>query len=188
MSVRVVLIRELQSLDIPQVKLFTDKWIGNNYYSIPEIENNLSQSQLGDQSCSFIALKEDEIVGVRLTLAPGKWIGTSQRGLTPQKWGAPLDKAAYFKSLFIAENFQGRGLGKELSSKSIEKLRQMGAKAIICHSWLESPHNSSQRYLAKMGFSEVASHPLYWKPIDYLCVRCSPKRCECTAIEMIKYI
>ena len=52
----------------------------------------------------------------------------------------------YFKSLFIHEDYQGAGLGKTLSHKA-SVLKEMGAHAVLCHSWMESPKNSSQRYL-----------------------------------------
>src|SRR5690606_25552492 len=110
------------------------------------------------------------------------------RGLTPDRWQVKPEQMAYFKSLFVAKKFQAAGMGKRLSLESIELLKKCGAKAVLCHSWLESPNNSSQRYLLKLGFEEIARFPKFWYPIDYVCTRCGPKRCECTAVEMVKYI
>ena len=95
---------------------------------------------------------------------------------------------SYFKSLFVSGDYQQQGLGKTLSTKSIELLKQMGAEAILCHSWLESPGNSSQKYLQRMGFTDVTTHEKFWYPVDYHCTRCGPAKCVCTAIEMIKKI
>ena len=97
-------------------------------------------------------------------------------------------KMSYFKSLFVSGDYQQQGLGKTLSTKSIELLKQMGAEAILCHSWLESPGNSSQKYLQRMGFTDVTTHEKFWYPVDYHCTRCGPAKCVCTAIEMIKKI
>lgn len=181
------MIRALEFSDLENVKAFTDRWIGENYYSIAELKEGLEFSQKGHLNASLIAVEKQELVGVRLTYAPGNWTKKA-KGISPQLWRVSEQVVAYFKSLFIHEDFQKKGIGRELSSRSMEILKEMGAKAIICHSWLESPGNSSQIYLQKMGFEEVARHEKFWSPIDYHCTRCGPDRCICTAVEMIKYL
>ncbi|MCO4792765.1 MAG: GNAT family N-acetyltransferase [Bacteriovoracaceae bacterium] len=181
-------IRPLTIDDLEAVRVFTDKWIGENYFSLEELERIYSWSQMGDSSASFLAMDGDIIAGARLTYAPGQWINPETRGLTPDNWNVPKEKAAYFKSLFVSGDYQQKGIGKNLSDTSIRILREMGAEAILCHSWLESPGNSSQKYLQKMGFEGVCEHKKFWFPIDYECTRCSPDRCICTAMEMIKYL
>lgn len=182
-----MMIRELAPTDIAGVKSFTDRWIGENYYSNEELQESLEFSKKNNLNASLVAVEGDKIVGVRLTYAPGAWTKKA-RGITPAGWKVAQNEVAYFKSLFIHEEFQKMGIGRRLSSQSIEILKQMGARAIICHSWLESPGNSSQKYLQKMGFEEVARHEKFWYPIDYQCTRCGPARCVCTAVEMIKYL
>ena len=174
--------------DLDQLVSFTDKWIGANYYSKENLRNLLLQGIKGNINASLVAVDGDKIVGARITLAPGEWIQDYSGKITPAKWDLSKNKVAYFKSLFIDEEYQGQGLGKKLSGKSIENLQMMGAKGIICHSWLESPNNSSQRYLEKMGFIPIENHPKFWHEIDYLCTRCAPKRCVCTACEMLLLI
>ncbi len=182
-------LRSFEPTDIEAINVFTDQWIGVNYYSREEIGEILQLSRLGKLNASFGAFDNSgELIGVRLTFAPGLWREKKGRGLSPDLWNIAPDTVAYFKSLFVREDFQQIGVGRQLSEKSIEVLREMGAKAILCHSWLESPGNSSQAYLAKMDFVPVARHPLYWHEIDYLCTRCGPARCVCTAMEMIKYL
>ncbi|PIP91675.1 MAG: GNAT family N-acetyltransferase [Bdellovibrionales bacterium CG12_big_fil_rev_8_21_14_0_65_38_15] len=177
-------VRSLRDNDLEQIKQFTDQWIGNDYYDLNSIRTILLQSK----GCSLGAFRDGHLGAVRLTLAPGTWVEEFDRGLTPSKWKIPANQMAYFKSLFVAKDFQANGLGVHLSLESIELLKMLGAKGIICHSWLESPNNSSQRYLSKLGFEAVAEFPKFWFPIDYDCTRCAPKRCECTAMEMVKYI
>ncbi|MCR9204729.1 MAG: GNAT family N-acetyltransferase [Halobacteriovoraceae bacterium] len=179
----------LTRAELPAVKAFTDQWIGKDYYEISELEGLYDASLIEDsgatESCSYLALCDGELAGVRLSFAPGKWEGLITRGLTPTVWGVDFSQMAYFKSLFVAEKFQGKGIGISLSQKSLETLKKGGAKGVLCHSWLESPGNSSQRYLKKFGFEEVKKHPKFWFPIDYECTRCAPERCVCTASEMI---
>lgn len=167
------------------VKIFSDQWIGRNYFSVAELQEYFLQSQKDGLNASLLAWSGDRLVGVRLTLAPGCWILPEMR-ITPSLWKVPPERVGYFKSLFVDEEFRAQGIGQELSKRSQRILERQGALAVVTHSWLESPLNSSQRYLLKAGFSEVAQHEKFWQAIDYECTRCSPKRCECTAVEMIK--
>lgn len=181
-------ILEILDSDLPEIKSFCDFWIGPNYYQLPELQKSLAYSLKNNLNASFLVRNNSsKVVAIRLTYAPGEWV-YSARGLTPHLWQSNPQKTAYFKSLFVHEDYQQLGLGRALSEASINVLLRMGAEAIICHSWLESPGNSSQKYLLKMGFNQINKHPKFWNPIDYDCPRCAPKRCECTAIEMIKYL
>lgn len=181
-------IRPLTENDLENVRLFTDKWIGENYFSLDELQKIFEWSEKDGQTASFLAVDGETIAGARLTYAPGVWINPETRGLSSELWKTTTGQTAYFKSLFVSGDYQQKGIGKKLSETSIQVLRDMGAEAILCHSWLESPGNSSQKYLQKMGFETVKEHKKFWFPIDYECTRCSPDRCVCTAMEMIKYL
>lgn len=171
--------------DLAAVKAFTDRAIGQNYYSAEELAQIFERSRSGSAMCSLLLENAaGEIHGIRITYPPGGWEKGKGKGLSPEKWGVPFSKTAYFQSLFIDPALSGHGWGGRLSRRSIEILRDLGASAIVCHSWKESPHDSSGRYLRGLGFETVAVHPLYWKDVDYTCTRCG-KPCLCTAEEMI---
>lgn len=174
----------LKSSDLTDVKTFTDQWIGKGYFSLEELKDILSKSTKSNLTASLIARSGGHVVGVRLSLAPHSWIEPGLR-IATEKWGVPIEKVGYFKSLFVAEEFRGRGVGRRLSQLSKEILVQQGTSAIVTHSWLESPGNSSQEHLLRQGFVEVCRHEKFWEAIDYQCSRCSPRRCSCTAVEMI---
>ena len=80
-----IVYRPLGSLDIQQVKLFTDRWIGANYYSTKEVQAIFEQSQKNGLNASFLAFFENRLIGVRLTLAPGIWIN-DLKNISPQLW------------------------------------------------------------------------------------------------------
>lgn len=181
------LIRPVCADDICAIQQFTDQWIGTNYFSFNELEEVLELSRHQGKTTSLGAFYQGELAAIRLTFAPGKW-QNKVRGQSQEKWNVDPQSVAYFKSLFVAGDHQAQGLGKILSNQSMEIVKELGGKAILCHSWMESPNNSSMRYLDKMGFEQVAVHPLYWNPIEYDCTRCAPIRCQCTAAEMIKYL
>ena len=181
-------IRPLTAADLDRAKEFADRAIGANYYSRAELAEILERSEKNGRACSLILVDEGGLIrGIRITYPPGKWSHGKGKGLSPELWRVPLAEAAYFQSLFIDESLTGHGWGKKLSGESLKILRDLGAQAVVCHSWKESPNDSSGRYLRSLGFEVVATHPLYWKEVDYVCTRCG-KPCLCTAEEMIKYL
>lgn len=177
-------IRPLLKSDLPAIKELTDQTIGLNYYSLTELEEIYEKSQFQTQMCTLILEMDGKIEGVRITYPPGQWNHGKGQGLNPNQWPHPMEKMAYFQSLFITEPLTGLGYGKELSLEAIKILRSIGARGVVCHSWKESPHNSSGRYLRSLGFQLIATHPLYWNKVDYTCSRCG-KPCLCTAEEMV---
>lgn len=186
-------IYRLERSDLERLKEFTDVQIGAGYYSMKELEDifdrSFALSPDGEmQMCSRILKDGDEILGVRFTYPPGKWSHGKGSGLQVAKWPHGLDQTGYFQSLFLSEKVQGQGWGAKLSLDSIEVLKRVGARGVVCHSWKESPFNSSTKYLEKMGFEKIGEHPLYWQHVDYNCTRCLKPPCQCTAIEMYKSI
>lgn len=177
------IIRPFEKSDIAAVKQFTDEAIGTNYYSLQELEEIFQKSLAHKTMCTLLLEIQGKIQGVRITYPPGKWSKGKGKGLSPQLWPHPMDETAYFQSLFIAEQLTGHGYGKQMSLQAIQILKEIGAKGIVCHSWKESPNDSSGRYLRSLGFTLIATHPLYWKEVDYVCTRCG-KPCLCTAEEM----
>jgi ribosomal protein S18 acetylase RimI-like enzyme len=178
-------IRPLLMSDLEALHRFTDREIGAGYYSFAEIEEVFEKSRLRDVMHSLVLIDEDgTIAGMRITYPPGKWSQGKGSGLHPEKWPYPLEQTAYFQSLFLASSLQGQGWGGRMSRAALAILRLEGTKGVVCHSWKESPHGSSTRYLQKLGFALIAEHPQYWKNVPYLCTRCLTPPCLCTAQEM----
>lgn len=191
---REFLISPFEENHISAVLPFTDRWIGENYFSESDLIRLINESRapvpdLGNReiSASCLAWQGQKLIGVRISLAPGRW----EKGTIPflnSQWPIKGIEVGYFKTLFVHGDFRGLGIGQRLSQASMVILRQQGAKGIVSHSWLESPGNSSQNYLLKNGFVEIGRHPLFWNRLDYKCVRCQPEACQCTAVEMFKIL
>jgi hypothetical protein len=178
-------VRPMESRDLTAIREFTDREIGAGYYSASELEDIFKRSQMNGIMCSLLLVDaRDAVVGIRFTYPPGQWVHGKGNGLEPHKWPHGLKDTAYFQSIFLSNKVQGDGWGAKISMQSLERLREVGAKGVVCHSWKESPNNSSTRYLLKLGFQAVAEHKLYWKDIDYNCTRCLKPPCQCTAQEM----
>lgn len=183
--VQMLKIRPLEHQDLGALRTFTDHEIGAGYYSEQELEDIFRRSQKKGVMCTLLLEdSEGNIKGVRITYPQGQWQKGKGHGLNPQKWPHPADETAYFQSLFISGDLQGQGWGGKLSEKALGILREIGAKGVVCHSWKESPNNSSTRYLQKLGFAVIAEHKEYWRDVDYNCTRCLKPPCLCTAIEM----
>ncbi len=181
-------IRPLHLDDLTQIKVFTDATIGENYFSLEELNECYQKSLLNGVMYSFVLVDaNNKIQGLRLAYPPGSWSKGKGAKLRPELWKVAQDKAGYFQSLFLSAEVQGLGWGPQLSEAAIKCLKAIGTEAIVTHAWQESPNNSSIRYLTKFGFEPVATHPNYWIDVDYTCVR-DGKPCRCTAVEMIKYL
>lgn len=171
--------------DVGQVKSFADANIGQGYFSEAELEAIYHRSQKGGLQCSLVLEDEQHrIRGVRITYPPGHWPHGKRNGLSPRKWGVEFKDVAYFQSLFLDPPLTGQGWGPRLSRHAIQVLLRLGTKAVVAHSWKESPHASSGRYLRALGFTSVATYPNYWRNTGASCVRCG-QLCDCTAEEMI---
>ncbi len=177
-------IHELKMDDLPALKYFTDREIGAGYYSLQELGEIFERSWFLGRTASLVLKHKDRICGVRFSYPQGQWSQGKGSGLTPKLWPYAQSETAYFQSLFLAPEVQAAGWGVRLSQASADILRKMGARGILCHSWKESPHNSSRRYLDKMGFEMIAEHPFYWEHVNYNCPKCLKPPCQCTAQEM----
>lgn len=182
---RMLKIRPFRENDLEAVRLFTDREIGAGYYQLSELQDIFERSKAGNVICSLLLENTDgEIRGVRISYPPGKWQKGKGKGLCPEKWPHAVSDTAYFQSLFIANELQGQGWGGRISMQALLALKEVGAKGVVCHSWKESPNDSSTRYLKKLGFELIQEHREYWKEVDYECTRCGQPPCLCTAQEM----
>jgi len=174
----------MQHTDLNKVKRFTDREIGQDYYSIDELETIFKRSQKNGVICSLVLEKGEEIFGIRLSYPPGLWEKGKGQGLNSHRWPHLVSETGYFQSLFLSSEVQGNGWGGKLSREALKLLRLTGAKGVVCHAWKESPHNSSTKYLKKLHFKSMGEHPKYWRDLDYRCTRCGDPPCLCTAEEM----
>lgn len=180
-----LVIRPLLAADLEAVRRFTDREIGEGYFSMRELEGIFERSQAGGVMHSLVLVDNDgEIHGVRITYPPGKWQKGKGQGLSPERWPHRLESTAYFQSIFVSSRLHGRNWGGQMSRLSLERLRSAGAKGVVCHSWKESPHHSSFKYLTKLGFQLINEYPEYWRNVPYNCTRCLQPPCLCTAQEM----
>lgn len=164
----------------------SDKVIGKNFIQKKDLIEFFEEPRSINKQCSLILLNhKNEILGARITFAPLNWTPSIiKKSLSPQLF--PQAGLAYFKTLIVDPSLQGLGWGPKLTKMSINYLKTLGATSAICHCWKESPENSAAKYLLKLGFNPIGEIKNFWQDIDYDCVVCMPKKCNCTAIEMKK--
>lgn len=177
-------------VEVQKLLAFCDKEIGKGYYGINDLQKillNSKQAGLNASLLAYTAAPEKRIIGARFSPAPGKWKDEKKtQNFTPELWPVPPESVAYFKSVFVAPEFQKSGLGSLMSSQSIEIIKKMNGKGIVCHASMNSPNNSSIKYLTKLGFFPIKEHEFFWSSIDYDCTHCLVNPCECKAMEMFK--
>lgn len=179
-------LRAMQLEDAATVSLLADRLAGVDYYPPDLVRAYIERATTPLATTAYVALKGARMVGFRFAFPPGRWQAGRGRGLTPTRWPHPLEATAYFQSCFVDPDCMGTGLGRKLALLALTDLEHLGARAVVAHSWKESPHDSSRRYLNRLGFHRVAEHPGYWAEVDYLCSGCQTRPCVCTALEMVK--
>jgi GNAT superfamily N-acetyltransferase len=178
-----VTIRAMTPADAGPVSALADRLIGDAYYTPESVAETIKLSTSNGQPFSYLALANEEPVAFRFVLPPGRWDHGRGEGLAPERWPARLEETAYFQSCFVDQAMMGHGIGRRLAHRALADLKAAGARAVVAHSWKESPHGSSLRYLTRLGFEPVAEHPEYWVDVDYTCAL-DGKPCRCTAIEV----
>ncbi|WP_299792067.1 GNAT family N-acetyltransferase [uncultured Shewanella sp.] len=159
---------------------------GEGYLDRQSIESLYKKGIKSGINANFVAYQDGELVGFRLTYAPGNW--RPDKWCTPKEWGVKIEQVCYFKCNTVAKSCQGKGIGGLLLQASIDASKLQGAKAGVSHLWKQSPNNSAIRYFSKAGGVLINEHRDRWNDSkehpDYVCVICGPD-CHCTASEML---
>lgn len=175
----------MTAADAEVVSRLADRLAGIDYYPPELVRAYVERACTPSATTAYVAEQDGRMVAFRFAFPPGRWSAGRGRGLTPERWPHPLSATAYFQSCFVDPTCMGLGLGGALAELALRDLRALGARAVVAHSWKESPHDSSRRYLGRLGFMLVAEHPGYWGEVDYLCSGCQTRPCTCTALEMV---
>ncbi len=191
---RTYFVRFLKEEDFASIIELGNRIHGDNYLSREDLEKILVKSKKGNLNCSFtFSLNEgdgspERIIGFRLTYAPGQWINSFEKPLSPESWDVDPDKVAYLKCNTVDEEFQGKGFGRMLLDRSVAVCKRMGAEAAVAHIWMNSPDNSAYKYFKRAGGREVKIHPNFWcndfDDYGFVCGHCG-EDCDCSTTEMI---
>lgn len=157
---------------------------GAGYLDENTLARMVAQGVVNGKNASFVAMADQLIMGYRLSFAAGQWQPDSW--CTLSKWPVPAQSMAYFKSVAVKPDYQGKGIGQALLQQSIAVLKQQGAQAGLAHLWCESPNNSAVRYFSKAGGQLLNIHQNRWQHLSaegYDCPRCRALCC-CSAAEM----
>lgn len=158
---------------------------GDKYLDLAQLIELHQRGIKNGINASYVALDGPTLVGYRLSYAAGQW--PLDQWCSISLWPVSPKQMAYFKSVAVAPELQGQGLGSKLLKASVSALMAQGATAGLAHIWRESPGNSAERYFSKAGAKLVKVHPERWLHLSetagYICPICG-NRCHCTAAEM----
>lgn len=147
----------LREDDFEKVVNLTCSVFDKNYATVESIEDIYRHGLSKGLNPSFVVYdgtrEEGCLVGVRLTCAAGNW--EINKWCSPDKWRVSPDKVCYFKTNCVHPDYSGQGIGGKLLVLSKDVVKQQGALAGIAHVWVNSPHNSAQKYFTKAGAEVV---------------------------------
>lgn len=159
---------------------------GDNYLDLNSLTTMVEQGCKDGINASFIAVENEQVIGLRLTFSAQQW--HIDKWCSPALWGLAEQDVAYFKCIAIDSSQQGKGIGPQLLSASIDALKAQGAKAAIAHLWKQSPGNGAVKYFTKAGGKLIKLHPDRWLENTlyhgYHCALCG-NECHCEAAEML---
>lgn len=95
-------------------------------------------------------------------------------------------KVGSFSTLCSHEDYQGKGIGKQISLKRLEWLKSEKCDVIVGVSWVSGLSHTSDRVFEKVGFSPVKRVDKFYiqqsieHPFD--CPGCKITPCQCSAI------
>ena len=181
-----VIYRTITAADSAAVIDLANQVHGDNYLSEESLAALLAGGTVADVKLNWLAEHDGEVLGVRLTLAPGNW--PVDDACTPTKWPFSAAQMCYFKCAAVSERARGMGIGKQLLQCSIDAAKQLGCKAGLAHIWLQSPQNSAYEYFSRCGGVLISTDPDRWLQASledgYYCPVCDGT-CRCEAGEMI---
>lgn len=178
--------REITAADSAAVIDLANRVHGDNYLNDASLQQLLDGGSVGDIKLNWLAERDGEVLGIRLTLAPGQW--PIDDACTPEQWPVPATQMCYFKCAAVAEEARGLGVGRQLLMKSIAEAKRLGCTAGLAHIWLQSPGNSAYEYFSRCGGKLITRHPDRWLQASiedgYYCPVCDGT-CRCEAGEMV---
>lgn len=158
---------------------------GDNYLDLAKLTAMQKKALKNGINANFVAIEDEHVIGLRLSYAASNW--PLDKWCTTSKWPCAQADMAYFKCIAISPEHQGKGIGPQLLTASINALKSQGAKAGIAHLWMQSPGNGAVKYFTKAGGVMINEHKNRW--LDdcindgYICTICG-NRCSCSAAEM----
>ncbi|MBQ1606476.1 MAG: GNAT family N-acetyltransferase [Bacteroidales bacterium] len=150
-------IRDLHTDDIYAVLAIADRQLGKKYIT----ETDLSEGKV------FIAEEDGKILGFCIALVGAK------------------DGKSYVRTVAVAQEFSGQGIGTALIARLVEYLKSIGAKKIMSPLWKHDGVVNSDVVFRRNGFRPVCEIPDYWYADSiakgYSCPVCG-KGCHCACV------
>jgi len=91
-----------------------------------------------------------------------------------------------FSTLCVHERFRGKGLGKRLSQRRLEWLRERKCQVILGVSWISGLPHTSDRVFEAIGFKAVKAVSNFYRDSSlkhpFSCPGCEKSPCICSAV------
>jgi len=152
-----------------------------------ELYDLFERSELNGIRNAHVVLQNDEIVGYRLGLAPGKWTPELiSCPITPEKYLHDWKTYSYAHSVLIDTKLQNKGLFKKLFTLAKEVAFKQGSNGFVGHAWIStSGEGRNLKALQALGWKRIASHKDIWRSWTE-CKDCGfGNHCACLSVEVV---
>ncbi len=177
--------------DARAIAEISDIAFGSGYRSIQELQRLLDKPS----GVSIIAREGQEVVGFANSLILTSLEEMEDEFKMDKTWIRsklkPHLPLAIRKGTVVQENYQGKGIGKQLFTKTQQILSTRGCKAIVTPVWMNGSERGVKTLLESMGYFPVARFDNYWtedaKEKEYDCPVCG-SGCNCGMMLYIKLL
>lgn len=174
-------IRDAASADELKILEVADRQLGVGY-----IDGAALGSLRNGQGFSLVAEAAGRVVGFTLCLRQDVPAAEAMMKCQPPKYMQDAETAGAIKTVAVDGDFQGRSVGSALVEASVHRFQSEGISGVYTVAWKSATGTNIGGIIRRLGFTEVAEVPGYWRHESltegFSCPACPEPPCGCSAV------
>lgn len=185
---------DLERVHIPQLLEISDNQLGKDYLSFEDLDQAISNR---DKFICKVAFNRSDNKIMAFCLCP--IIEPNNINTIIKLSGRPMPRSVLhselvgiIKTVAVGERYQGRGIGRNLTSACYKELLQKRVQSICSVAWKQDGHVNIGGILISLGLKVHVEISDYWMDDSlekgYDCPECGQPPCHCTAVIYIQSV
>ena len=180
-------VRETKAEDFAEIRAIADKQLGKNYLVAADLQRIL-QRHTATFSLSAVERASGSVVGYCLSSSVDYKVAEQIcRRDVSELHGTTLP--VYIETLAVDPQHNGKGIGSQLISATMERCREHGVGALFGSAWKQRNKINVGNLLLRNGFRQLEEIPDYWLEQSiregFICPECG-NPCHCSCVLFIK--